>query len=302
MLAAYILRGQIQAAGIIGLFGVLGWIFPLSFLFSCAAAGLVVLRENAKNAIFALVGAALLCTLVAYVSFGTPTLALLNMLVFWLPVCLCAQVLRVTRSQTVVLVVVILMSLILAIGLRYFLGGTEDFWHNSLTKYASKITIVDHANNAEKQAELIRVLALIMNGFVAASFGLMIMLSVLLARWWQSLLFNPGGFGEEFCRIQLPALITISVLICAILIGVVKLPVPPYGLLLDCLITGTTLLMIHGLAIVHFFVRERHLGKGWLAGLYFFLVVASVYSFSLLAMLAISDSFTDYRKLRSKAA
>ena len=300
-LATYILRGRIQAAGIIGLFGTLGWIFPFSFLFifSCAAVGLVVLNKGAREGLLALIGATIFCMLVAYVRLGTPTLVIMNVVVMWLPVWLCAQILRRTRSQTMVLIIVMIMSLLLAFVLRSFTENIEALWHDSLTKYASKIALIA---NAENQAELIKALAVIMNGFIAASFGLMIMISLLLARWWQSLLINPGGFGEEFRKIRLPWQITVPILISAIMVAVVKVPVPPYGLLLDLLMVGTAMLMFHGLAIVHFFVRERQLGNGWLAGLYFFLVVAAVYVFSMLAMLAILDSFSNYRKLGSKAA
>ncbi len=299
-LAAYILRGRIQAAGIVGLFGVLGWIFPFSFLLSSAAVALVVLKKDLREGLLVLIVAMFFCTFVAYVRFGTPVLAIMSALVLWLPVGLVAQVLRTGRSQTTVLIVIMIMSFLLAIGIRYFSGGDiEVFWHDSLTKYANKIAIVD---KAERQADVIMVLSVIMNGFVAVSFGLMTMLSVLLARWWQSLLFNPEGFGEEFRKIQMPILITVPILISAILVVVAKLPVPPYGIVLDLLMIGLVALMFHGLAIVHFFVREKRLGNGWLAGLYFFLIAASVYVISILAMLAISDSFSNYRKLGSKAA
>jgi len=294
-LAAYILRGRIQAAGFIGLFGAIGWIFPLSFLLSSAAAALVVLKKGAREGLLVLIGATVFCTLMASIRFGTPVLAIVNALAIWLPVWIAAQVLRTSRSQASVLIVVMIMSLFLAIGIRYFVGDIEVFWHDSLIKYASKIAIVA---NAERQADVIKVLALIMNGFVAVSFGLMTMLSVLLARWWQSLLFNPGGFGEEFSKVQIPALITVPILVCAILVTVVKLPIPPYGMLLDLLMIGLVTLMFHGLAVVHFFVREKNLGNGWLVGLYFFLVVAAVYVISVLAMLAISDSFSNFRKFK----
>ena len=299
-LAAYIMRGRIPAAGITGLFGALGWKLPLFFLLSSAALGLVVLKHNTRTATQVLAGATLFCCLVAFVRFGTPTLALLNVLAIWLPVLICVEVLKSTRSQTMVLIVVMLMSILLAIGTRYFaghgdIGNIEGFWQQSLTSYANRVSIVA---NADQQADVISALSVVMNGFVAVSFGMMIILSVLLARWWQSLLYNPGGFGEEFRKIQLPALIAVPIVISAILVALVKVPVPPYGWLLDILMIGSMVLMFHGLAVIHFFVRERQLVGSWLVGLYIFLVLASVYVFSLLAMLAIADSFSDFRKLR----
>ena len=231
--------------------------------------------------------------------FGTPLLALFMVFAIWLPIWVTAMVLKTVRSQTVVLIVVMIMSLMLAAGVRFFAGGIESYWQQSLTKHAEKVVIVA---DADQQIEVIKTLAVLMNGFVAASFGLMVIMSLLLARWWQSLLYNPAGFGTEFRSIQLPTLITVPILISAVLVAIVKLAVPPYGLILDFLIIGITVSMFHGLAIVHYFVRERQLGTGWFSGLYFFLVAAAVYVFSVLAMLAIADSFSDYRKLRNETA
>ncbi len=298
-LATYILRGPLQAAGIIGLFGALAWVFPPFFLISCAALGLVNLKHNNRIGIQVMAGATALCAMVSYIKFGTPSLAFFTLLVIWLPTWSAASSLKKTNSQAVLLMVVMLMAILFTAGTRFLIGDIEAFWEGVLNKYPLNVEMF---TSAAHKAEVIKSLSMIMNGFVAASFGLMITFSTLLARWWQSILFNPKGFGEEFRNIQLPSFVTISVLISVILVVVIKLPIPPYGLILDFMMAGIALLMIHGLSVVHFFVKERQLSKNWLVGLYFFLVIAAVYVFSLLAMLAVVDSFSDYRKLRSKSA
>lgn len=298
-LASYILRGPLQAGGIIGLFGALAWIFPPLSLISCAALGLIVLKQDKRTGVQVVAGATALCSIVSYLKFGTPWLAFFTVLVIWLPTWSAASSLKKTRSQTILLMVVMLMGILFATGIRFLIGDIEVVWEDVLNQYPLNVKMF---TSPEHKAEVIKTLAVVMNGFVAASFGLIIITSTLLARWWQSLLFNPNGFGEEFRNIQLPSFVTIAVLISVIMVVFIKLPIPPYGLVLDFMIVGSALLMLHGLAVVHYFVKERQLSKHWLVGLYIFLVITAVYVFVLLAMLAIADSFSDYRKLRSKAA
>ncbi|MFK8067081.1 MAG: DUF2232 domain-containing protein [Gammaproteobacteria bacterium] len=296
-LAAYILRGPIQAAGVIGLFGCIGWVFPPLLIISCASLALVVLKQDSKTGFLVMSGAVIFCAFISQVGFGSSVLAFYTVMVLWLPVLVLANVLRVTRSQSSTLVAVIIASLIFALSIRYFSNNIEEFWQQSLTQYADKIALLA---NAERQSEVINALSVIMNGFVAAMLGTFLMLSLLLARWWQAKLYNPGGFGEEFRKIQLPVLLTIPLFACVVIVALFKVSVPPYGFLLDVLVVGSALIMFHGLAVIHFFVQEKKLAKGWLVGVYIFLVLAAVYVFSLLTMLAVTDSFSDFRKLRAK--
>lgn len=294
-LATYIMRGRIQAGGIIGLFGALAILLPLFSYVSNAALGLVVLRKGPKEGMIAMTGAMLLCGIVSYVRFNSPVLALTMALAFWLPVWLASQVLRATRSQTILLIAATIMALVFSIGMRTFVVDVEGFWHEVLNKIASHAEGVD----AAKRDLLINKMAVLTNGFVAGGLGLSIMVSTLLARWWQSNLYNPGGFGEEFRGIQLPKLIALPVIACLVVILTGKVAIPPYGLLLDIAIIGLLAFMFHGLSVVHYFVKKRNLNIGWIIGLYFFLILASLYAVCVLALTGIVDSFTDFRKLRT---
>ncbi len=297
-LATYILRGPIQAAGVIGLFASIGWIFPPLLIISCAALALVVLKQEAKTGFLVMCGAVVFCAFISQIGFGSLLLALYTVIVLWLPILLLANVLRLTQSQSSALVAMMIASLMFALSIRFFSGNIEGFWQQSLTQNVNEIPLLA---NAENQSEIINALSVIMNGFVAAMLGIMLMVSLLVARWWQAILFNPDGFGEEFRKIQLPVLITTPLLVCMLLVALVEVSIPPYGFLLDVLVIGCAILMFHGLAVIHFFVHKKRLAKGWLVGVYIFFVLAAVYVFSLLTMLAVTDSYSDFRKLRTKA-
>lgn len=293
-LAAYIVRGRIQAGGIIGLFGALSILLPpLSYL-SNAALSLVVLRQGVKEGLIAMAGASLLCGVVSFVSLKSPILALALILAFWLPVLFGSHVLRATRSQTMLLISAIVVALVFSISMRVFMDDVEAFWQGVL----SKVLVHAQGIDAEKQAILNTKLGAVINGFVAAGLGTSVVVSTLLARWWQSKLYNPGGFGDEFRKIQLPQLIIVPVVVGIIATMLLNISIPPYGLVLDAVLVGIMVLMFHGLSVVHFFAKKRSLNVGWLVGLYFFLLVASPYAISILALTGIFDSFFDYRKLR----
>lgn len=296
-LAAYIMRGQIQAAGIVGLFGVLAWIFPFLSYISNAALALVVLRHGTKAGLIVMAGAALLAGAVAMVRFGSPLLAFTMVMALWMPVWLAAQVLSSTRSQTILLVVSSLIAIIFAIGMRVVIGDVEAFWQSVLNKLVSQAASADIAT----QTIVIEKVAAVMNGFIAAGLGLSIMLSVILARWWQAELYNPGGFGTEFRQIRLPKIFAIAVMSIALLAMLTKGQITLTAYLIDLGMIGVMAFMFHGLAIVHHFAQQTNLTTAWLTGLYFFIFLASIYAFVILAIIGVADSFADFRTQQKRS-
>ena len=297
-LAAYIMRGQIQAAGIVGLFGVLAWIFPLLSYISNAALALVVLRRGPKAGVIVMAGAALLAGTVAQVRFGSPLLAIMMVMALWIPVWLAAQVLSTTRSQTMLLLVASLIAVIFAIGMRVIIGDVEAFWQNALNKLLSQAG----SSDIESQTIVIDKVAAVMNGFIAAGLGLSIVLSVILARWWQAQLYNPGGFGAEFRHIQLPKVVAIATISIVLLTTISKGQITFTAYLIDLGLIGVMAFMFHGLAIVHYFAQQTNVTTAWLAGLYFFIFLASIYAFIILAIIGVADSIADFRKQQKGSA
>ena len=112
--------------------------------------------------------------------------------------------------------------------------------------------------------------------------------SLLLARWWQALLYNPGGFQQEFHQLRL---MPVQALVCSL--GAIYCLLQPQGYQAWASLFALPLLLT-GIAIVHALVRARDLGKGWLVLMYFGLFVAAPLS-AAISTLALVDTWFNLR-------
>ena len=115
-------------------------------------------------------------------------------------------------------------------------------------------------------------------------------LSLILARAWQSALYNPGGFGNEFRRLILPPVA--SIMLLALTLGGSALsPV------LTALIPIASLpLFLSGIALVHGLVNLKQLGSFWLVGMYMLLIMVTQLAYPVIVLTACFDSVFDFRR------
>jgi hypothetical protein len=292
-LSAFILRSQMHAAGIVGLFGSLAWIFPLLSYLSCAALALIVLSKGVQSAIQVLAGATLFSGIVAFVTMGTPVVTFAMVLVLWLPTILVAEVLRRTRSQTVLILLASLLAVVLAICLRAYIGDVDAFWSNLIERIMQR----SNASEALANPAFRETLAAAMNGIVASGFALTMILSVMLGRWWQSLTVNPGGFASEFRQISFPKGLSIAALIMTAYLAIGQVAVTDAGIVLDLSMICVMAFMFGGLAFIHQTMYAKSVSSAWLFGLYLLLFIASIYAAMALAMLGMVASLTGRKVL-----
>lgn len=126
---------------------------------------------------------------------------------------------------------------------------------------------------------------------IRALFGVMTLgLSVLLlvlARWWQASLYNPGGFGAEFRRLRLDYRIAFGLVLMALLAN--------FG---GAVLQGWTVylmmpVLIAGLALVHGIVALKQLPGALLVVFYVLLMLPM--AMQLLTMAALIDSWYNFR-------
>ena len=114
-------------------------------------------------------------------------------------------------------------------------------------------------------------------------------LGVIIARWWQALLYNPGGFGEEFQGLKIkkiPAvIIVLSFLVLSVLFS-------DYSLWAQLILFP---MLISGIALLHWIVRNRNLGKGVLFVSYFALVFFTPFVAAIFVFLGTLDCFVNLR-------
>ena len=202
-LASFILKGPSQAALVAASMAILGLLVPPAAWISAAAIVLVTLVHGPQRGLvttgFSLLGTALF----AYLIFEAPEVAMIFVLLAWLPAWMIATILRQTVSLAYSLQVLTLMCL-LAIVLIYTLyPNFGEFWREPLAQVVDQLAKqTDELSLAElKQTEdwVIKFLP----GFFAAGIMFGTMLSLFIGRWWQSVFYNAGGFAKEFQSLNL---------------------------------------------------------------------------------------------------
>lgn len=270
-LAEFIMRGRLQASVVV-LFSVTLPILPL------AAIGLVSLRKGPREgALMLMVGmipaliAWLLGKPVSIILWGT----LLGLLAVYIP----AVILRLTVS----LATMVQALLITAVGCGLF---TAVFVPELLESLTSLFIAMMEGRSSD--SELIKPSVVMMSGFITMAFLLNSLAGLLLARWWQSLLYNPEGFGEEFRALRLPLGFTG---LCAVLVVLFHYYGVDYSFWAT--IVAVPLVLI-ALSIVHSVARQRQVSKTWLVIFYVFVASSSIVLL-VLAVIGFADSLLNIR-------
>ena len=132
-----------------------------------------------------------------------------------------------------------------------------------------------------------------MTGVVVASLALGAVCSLLVGRWWQAMLVNPGGLHSEFCRLRFPQSTGLMVLGLMIVTQFIQGPAS------DMSAQGVLVMLVPylfaGLAVLHGLVARHGRGKGWLIAVYALLGIIPQTAL-LLSGLGLVDTWVDFRR------
>lgn len=268
-LAGYILRGRMQAISITSLFGFLSLVIPpAAYLLSGVPVGLVALRIGPVAAIQVMLGSLLILVAGLLLLGAPPLLAISLVLGIWLPVVFCATCLRRSESQAVML----LSAAAVAGGyvgmLRIAIDDIPGWWRTQLEPVLQQL-LADRQDLSAEQ--LMEGMLPFVNGMIAAGLVFSLAVTVMLARWAQGLLYNPGGFGTEFRALLLPRWLVVATV--AALAGAILMDNRLAGWLKDLVFIGMTLFLFQGLALCHLQVKVRGWAVHWLWLLYALLIL-----------------------------
>jgi hypothetical protein len=293
-LAVFIMRGRSSAALIAATTAVLFWLFPPFLIISGAVVALVTLRlgpaEGAVLMALAGLGAAVLTTLVV----GAPWPMLLVLAACWLPLWLLALVLRATVSLARTLQTAAALGLAGVLGFYAVLGDPATWWQGVIGRWERELAALAPAGPVADRSALDQVLELLegwapfMPGQMVSAALLFVVLALLLGRWWQALLFNPGGFRPEFHELRLGQPLALAMLA---LFGA-ALATGWMPLTNGVLVLGT-LYTLQGVALTHALVFKLQLSSAWLA--LFYLLLIPLLS-QLVMALGIADAWADFRR------
>lgn len=298
-LAEFIVRGRWQAVLVVAGAGILTYLVVpfttvLSYL-AAAAVALVTLHIGTVSGVqVLLLGSAV--TLLFYQLTGLHAVVVLNLLLvllLWLPSWLLALVLDRTRSLGHALLAGVLFGACLLLAVYGWFGDPAAWWVDRLHEFAAKLGESGIQLQSLGDAAVLQQIAAMMTGVVIASLITGVIGSLLLARWWQSLLVHPGAFRREFCALRLgnvAGLLTVAMMVLARLLPATTGQVA--GQLAMIMLVPY---MLAGLAVLHSLAGGRRWGTGVLAGLYVALALVPQVGM-LLAGGGLLDTWLDFRR------
>lgn len=291
ILASFAMRGRSQAVMATTVLGMLSLILPPVSILSSAVVALVTLRAGEREGLLTGLLAAAACGFLGMIALGNALPVIGLALLSWMPIWLLAMLLRNTRSLSLTVQAGLVFGLALIAVYQLQFQDPVAEWRKLLEPVSRSLVesqLVDEAG----RVRLLETLARWMTGVLAAGLFLQLTLSLLLGRWWQAVLYNPGGFREEFHGLRAGrALGYLTLVLLVVQLGLGT----DLGLVRYLLVLLFTLYFLQGLAVVHAMVAQAGAGIGWLIGVYALLVLATYYAMSALAAAGFADTWLDIR-------
>ena len=288
-LARLILKGPSQAALVAATLAMLGVLFAPAIWLSAAAIALVALVKDGRQALLVMAVATAGAMLFAGLIFASPSMAIYFLLAAWLPAWIAASVLRAV-SLAASLQVIAGLSLAAIVGLYTFFPEMGEIWREPLDMLVQQLLEQSQGELSLQQLQEVEEMAIIMiPGFLAGSILFGTMISLFLARWWQSVILNPGGFAQEFQALNLgkmTAMIAIVVVVAVVLMGSELW----YAMLLIVL----ALYITQGMSILHAVFKGRQLNRAWLYLIYLVMFFSPEVA-AMLILVGIADAWIDFR-------
>lgn len=274
-LAEFILRGRLQALVV----ALIGSFFPL---ISSAAIALVSLCKGAKDGtlLFLWVSLALVLAQQAGAENSLLTavsISSLGMMVFT------ASVHRVLASWQWTLLATVLVAVICAQGFGLFMGSSVTALVATAQEMLNAVTSEEQTRSSVSLTESMVL------GLIATILAVGSVMSLMLARWWQAGIKNPGGFQKEFHSFAIDANIAVMLILVLIAGQFFSKNTQIWADL------AALPLLIAGIALVHYVVKLFNQGKQWLAFLYAGIIMLGNPVTLILVVLSLTDSLIDLR-------
>lgn len=293
-LASYVMRGPWQALLVASATALVSLIPLLGFasLFSGAVVALVALRQGFKASLMVVSGAALVMGIFSLVVVGNVGLGLtlLYVIMVWGPLLGLALILRNTTSWPMALDVAALFGMALVLVIYLLTGNPAAVWERLLS---AAVASQDTGQDLSLFREQIPVVAQWITGVLGAALVGGMVASLLLARWWQSLLYNPGGFQQEFHGLRQSRTTSVMVLV------ILALSYAGFGMIstfaTDVVVIVLVIYGVCGLGLLHALVAASGRGSIGLVVVYVLAFVALPYVIKALAALGFVDSWVNLR-------
>ena len=269
-LAEFVMRGRWQALAV----AVTGSVLVVAAPLSAAAVALVTMGRGVRDGAWVVLWALLPALILGWVSgdYGTGWLLL--------SVFVAAAALVQTVSLSLALLAVVPLSALGGLALLTFNAGFLD---TLLSLFDAWIEALQAGDNP---LEMVRPTMGQVAGLMAVGNALMASLCVLLGRYWQSELYKPGAFGEEFRALKLPSVWVVVLVVVTVVGAMSSGEWAAWSALAGIPIT------VCGFALLHSIARDRELGGGFLTVSYILWAFVDVLKVGVLVAVLL-DAFID---------
>lgn len=214
-----------------------------------------------------------------------------------------AVMLQRQSSWSVILQVAALLGVLVISIIHLVYPNVAIWWGNELLSYYKQGVAVTGAikgvaaPTSEMQLEAINISKQYATGLMVSAILFNAVLQLMVARWWQAIVFKPGSLRRELHRIRLSYLAGILFVLSLILSYLGN------SVVLDIMPVLYMLFAAAGLSLIHYLfgLMHSHTAWFWLAVLYLTLLFALPTSVVLVAIIALVDIWFDVRKRFRKA-
>lgn len=286
-LATYIMQGRMQAMIAASSLALLSLMFPPVSVVSSASVALVTLRRGASEGLYVLGCAALAAGLLGFFIIGNFQFALAYVLVLWLPIWLISIVLREGQHLSLAVEIAIFLGILGVIGVYIFIADPTAMWKQVLIQMTPANAPIENTRRT------IEMLSHYMTGVIAAGSVVGLLFGLFLGRWWQAVLYNPGGFKQEFLSLMTRPRYTLGTLI------VIAIALLNVGVISDmasnlCVVL-TVLYLLIGTAILHTVFANKSLAR-YIVPMFYVTMILIPHTLLAVALVGLSDLWLNLRK------
>ena len=293
-LAKLIMRGRVEAIGIVVSLAILSLIFPPLKIFTTAGVALVTLVHGYKEGFINLLVSTVILIVFTGLTLNQSAIVIDIAIQYWLPAWFLASIVLARTSISLAIVVAATITCLLVLGF-YFFTDPATYWYDVISK--EFLPVLKEAGMKIQEGpeadKLWHFVSKIMTGSTLATFLVLQTLSLLLARYWQALLYNPKGFKQEFHQLRF------GKVAANVALGIIALAIVSVNeIVLNLFFIAIVLMMFQGLAVIHCLVAKCKLSPSLLSAMYIlmlFTLLQGAIGLLLIALVGLLDNWLNLR-------
>ncbi len=264
---------------------------PLLASFAVIIMALVTLRKGWQEGFWILL-ATIIPALVVFFTTQTDLVLVGSTIASNILVWLLAGVLHTKVSWAAVLNVATVVGVIVVIVIHVLYPDIAQWWQHNLLQYSqeAKTLLTSLNENKTLTPELVNQIASVATGIqISVLIGLNL-LSLVFARWWQAILFNPEQLRPELHNIRIAPSLGIILLLVLLLAGLTQ-----QAIAIDVIPVMLLPFIVAALSLIHYWVFGKKTAIMILSLFYIMTILLFPYVIVLLIILGMVDSGINLR-------